>query len=69
MKGSKVDTDIQNRHLDTLGEGKGGMIWENGIETYTLPYLKQIVSWSLIYSGSLIYDTGNPKLVLCDSGG
>ena len=28
----------------TLGEGKGGMIWENGIETCILPYVKRIAS-------------------------
>ena len=32
----------QNRHrcieqsLDSVGEGEGGMIWENGIETYNI---------------------------------
>ena len=35
-QGSKGDTDIKNRLLDSVGEGKGGMIWENNIETYTL---------------------------------
>ena len=30
---SKRDTDIKNRLLDTVGEGEGGMIWENSIET------------------------------------
>ena len=28
----------------TLGEGKGGMIWENGIETCILSYVKRITS-------------------------
>ena len=28
------DTDVQNSLLDFVGEGEGGMIWENGIETY-----------------------------------
>ena len=27
-----------------MGEGKGGMIWENGIETCMLSYMKWIVS-------------------------
>ena len=27
-----------------MGEGKGGMIWENGIEACILPYVKQIAS-------------------------
>ena len=31
----------QRRHrlLDSIGEEEGGMIWENSIETYTLPYV------------------------------
>ena len=33
MWDSKRDTDIKNRLLDSVGEGKGGMIWENNIET------------------------------------
>ena len=33
MQGSKEDTDIKNKVLDSVGEGKGGMIWENSIET------------------------------------
>ena len=38
MQDSKGDTDVKNRLLDSVGEGKGGMIWENSIET--LPYVK-----------------------------
>ena len=34
------DTDIENRHLDFVGESEGGMIWENIIETCILPYVK-----------------------------
>ena len=41
--------------------GEGGMIGENSIETYILPYVKHIAS------GSLMYDAGNPKMVLCDN--
>ena len=33
MRDSKRDTDVKNRLLDSVGEGEGGMIWENGIET------------------------------------
>ena len=36
MLGSKGDSDIENRLLDSVGEGKGGMIRENNIDTYTL---------------------------------
>ena len=40
MQDSKRDTDIKNRLLDSVGEGEGGMIWENGIETCIIPYKK-----------------------------
>ena len=33
----------------SVGEGEGGMIWENSIETYMLPYVKQMTSASLVY--------------------
>ena len=32
------------RLLDSEGEGKGGMIWENGTETCILSYVKRITS-------------------------
>ena len=34
MRDSKRDTDAKNSLLDSVGEGKGGVIWENSIETY-----------------------------------
>ena len=40
MWDSKRDTDIKNRLLDSVGEDEGGMIWENSIEAYILPYVK-----------------------------
>ena len=42
MQGSNGDTDVKNRLLDSMGEGEGGMIWENSPETYMLPYVKQM---------------------------
>ena len=30
--------------MDSVGEGEGGMIWENGIETCIISYMKQIAS-------------------------
>ena len=33
MQDSKRDTNVKNRVLDYVGEGKGGMMCENGIET------------------------------------
>ena len=37
---SKRGTGVKNSLLDSVGEGEGGMIWENGIETCILPYVK-----------------------------
>ena len=49
MQDSKRDTDVQNGLLDSEGEGEGGMIWENDIETRILSCKKRIVS---------LFDTG-----------
>ena len=38
MQDSKRDTDLKNKLLDSVGEGEGGMIWENSIETYIIIY-------------------------------
>ena len=32
-----------------MGEGEGGMIWDNGIETGILSYVKRITSPSLMH--------------------
>ena len=48
MQESKRDTDVNNSLLDSVGEGKGGMIWENSIETCILPYVKWIASPGLM---------------------
>ena len=42
MQNRKKDTDVQNRLWDSVGEGEGGMFWENSIETSILPRVKQI---------------------------
>ena len=44
MQNRKRDTDVQNRLLDSLGEGKGGMFRENSIKTCILSRVKQITS-------------------------
>ena len=36
MQNSKRDTDVQNRLLDSVGEGEGEMFQENSIETCIL---------------------------------
>ena len=33
MRDNKKDTNVYSGLLDCEGEGEGGMIWENGIET------------------------------------
>ena len=44
MKNRKRDTDVQNRLLDSVGEGKGEMFRENSIETSILSRVKQITN-------------------------
>ena len=44
MQDRKKDTVVYNGLLDSEGEGEGGMIWENGIETYILSCKKRIAS-------------------------
>ena len=44
MQNRKRDTDVQNRLLDSVGEGEGGMFPENSIETSILSRVKQITS-------------------------
>ena len=57
MHGSKRDTDVKNRLLDSVGEGQGGMMWENSIETCVLPYVKQMTS------ARSMHEAGHSKLV------
>ena len=60
MRDSKRDTDVKNSLLDSVKEAEGGMIWENGIETCIILYVKQIAS-----PGSM-HDTGCLGLVHWD---
>ena len=53
MRDSKRDTDVKNSLMDSVGEGNGGMIWENGTETCKLSHVKRIAS-----PGSM-HDTGS----------
>ena len=46
--------------MDSVGEGEGGMIWENGIKTCIISYVKRIAS-----PGSM-HDTGCSGLVHWD---
>ena len=60
MRDSKRDTDVLNSLLGSVGEGEGGMIWENDTETCKLSYAKRITS------PSLMHDTGCSGLVCWD---
>ena len=60
MQDGKRDTYVQNTLLDSVGEGEGGMIWENGIETCVLSYVKWIAS------PGPMHDTGCSGLVHWD---
>ena len=60
MQDSKRDIDVKNRLLDSVGEGEGGMIWANGIETCILSCKKRITSLCSIQ------DTGCLRLVYWD---
>ena len=44
MQDSKKDTDVYSGLLDSEGEGEGGMMWENGIETRILSCKKRSAS-------------------------
>ena len=46
-----------------MGEGEGGMMWENGIETCKISYVKRISSTGLMH------DTGCSGLVHWDDPG
>ena len=54
-----------------MGEGEGGMIWQNGTETCILSYVKQITSPGLVHdigcSGLVHWD--DPKGCYREGGG
>ena len=47
--------------MDSVGEGEGGMVWENGIETCILPYVKYMTR------ASSMHEAGHSKLVHWDN--
>ena len=53
MQNRKRDADVQNRLLDSVGEGKGGMFRENSIETRILTRVKQITSSGWMHETSV----------------
>ena len=57
MQKRKRETDVQNKLLDSVGEGEGGMFRENGIKTCILSRVKQITSpgWMHETSSELVH--------------
>ena len=62
LLGRRVMTNIDSvlKSRDSVGDGEDGMIWENGIETCIISYMKRIAS-----PGSM-HDTGCSGLVHWD---
>ena len=56
-----ISNKKENRLVDTLEEGEGGINWESSIEKHTLSHAKQIAS------EIVLYDAGNSNLVLWDN--
>ena len=56
----KTAKETLNSLMDSVGEGEGGKIWENGIETCMIPYVK----WTA--SPGLMHETGCSGLVHWD---
>ena len=62
MQNRKRDTDEQNRLLDSVGEGEGGMFRENNTETSILSRVKQITSPGWIHeTGAQGWCTGKTQ--------
>ena len=62
MQNRKRDTDVQNRLLDSVGEGEGGMFKENSIETRILSRVKQITSLGWVHETSAqVWYTGKTQ--------
>ena len=62
MQNRKRDTDVQNRLLDSVGEGEDGMFRENSIETSILSRRKQITSPGWMHeTGARAWCTGKTQ--------
>ena len=62
MQNRKRDTDVQNRLLDSVEEGEGGMFQENSIETCILSRVKKITSPGWMHETSAwTWCTGRPR--------
>ena len=62
MQNRKRDTDVQNRLLDSVGEGESGMFQENSIRTCMLSRVKQTTSPGWMHETSaLTWCTGKTQ--------
>ena len=70
MQNRKRDTDVQNRILDSVGEGEGVMFREKSIETCVLSRLEQITSPGWIHETSAqAWCTGKTQRDQVERGG
>ena len=53
LQGNNRDADVENRFVDTVGDGEDGTNWDSSTETYTLPNVKQIASRNSLYDREL----------------
>ena len=70
MKFHNSETANIQEYMDSEGEGEGGMIWENGVETCILPCKKRIASLCLMQdAGCLGLVHGDDPEGWCGVGG
>ena len=57
--------------MDSVGEGEGGMIWENGIETCIISYTKRVASpGPMNHTGCLgLVHWDDPEICYREGGG
>ena len=66
MQDSKRDTDVKNRLLDYVGEGKGGTIWKNSITICKIDDQWKFDAWGrALKAGAL----GQPSGMEWEGGG
>ena len=61
LQSSNLDSDMENRLLDTLEKGESGMNWQRSTETYISPYVRQLAR------ENLLHDAGYLNQVICDN--
>ena len=70
MQDSKKGTDVYSGLWDSEGDGEGGMIWENGIETCILSCKNRITSlYPMQDTACLVLVQGDDPEGCCGEGG